>query len=67
MPDSIAQPQAAKLLNVSERGVRQAKAVLTKGVPELIEAVDRGDITVGKAASLVKQLPAVRFWCVTDV
>jgi N6-adenosine-specific RNA methylase IME4 len=50
------QEQAASMLNVSERSVRHARTVLDKGAPELIEAVDRGEVAVSLAAQ-VAQLP----------
>lgn len=49
------QADAAKLLNVGERTVREAKSVLERAVPELLAAVERGDITVGSAAELAKR------------
>lgn len=42
----VSQAKAAELLNVSERTVRAAKAVQANGTPELIEAVDAGEVTV---------------------
>jgi len=49
------QADAAKLLNVGERTVREAKAVLDRAVPELLQAVERGDVTVNAAAELAKR------------
>jgi hypothetical protein len=40
------------LLNVSRSGVQRALEVIDKGAPELIQAVDRGDIAVSVAAGL---------------
>lgn len=40
------QQQAAEAMNVSEATVKRAKTVLINGVPELIEAVERGEIAV---------------------
>lgn len=37
---------ASQLLGVSKRSVCHAKEVLTRGVPELVAAVDRGEIAV---------------------
>jgi protein gp37/ParB-like chromosome segregation protein Spo0J len=42
--------EAAKLLNVSERSVRYARRVAERGTPELIAAVDRGEVPVSRAA-----------------
>lgn len=53
------QAEAAKLLNVSRRSVQHAAVVQEKAVPELVEAVDRGNITVSTAAKLVN-LPKAR-------
>ena len=46
------QAQAAELLNVSDRSVRSARTVQTDGTPELVEAVDRGDLKVSVAANI---------------
>ncbi|MEW8293608.1 MAG: hypothetical protein AB2651_22040 [Candidatus Thiodiazotropha sp.] len=35
---------AAEQLNVSERSIRTAKNIQKEGAPELIEAVDKGDV-----------------------
>jgi hypothetical protein len=43
LPDVVSQPEAAKLLNVSERSVRTAKKVQEKAVPELSEKVSIGE------------------------
>ena len=47
----VSQSDAAKLLNVSDRSVSSAKAVYDQAVPELIEAVEKGEIAVSKAVS----------------
>jgi ParB-like chromosome segregation protein Spo0J len=52
----ITQKQAAELLNVSERSVRDAGVVLESQTPELIRAVEQGDVAVS-AAALVARLP----------
>ena len=48
----VSQAEAARLLKVSERTVRSAKKVLDHGTPELIEAVERGEMSVSRAADL---------------
>lgn len=52
----VSQEQAAKLLNVGERSIQRAKKVLNEGVPELIQAVEQGEIAVS-AASKIAELP----------
>jgi ParB-like chromosome segregation protein Spo0J len=59
LPVGISQAKAAEMLNVSERSVRTAATVVKKGEPEMVRAVDRGDIKVSAAAKLV-DLPAAR-------
>lgn len=51
----VAQADAARMLNVSERSLRTAKTVIEKGVPELQQAVERGEITVSAAAAVASQ------------
>jgi hypothetical protein len=53
---AISMAAAAREAQVSRPLVARAKAVVDKGVPELVEAVDKGAITVD-AASRVAQLP----------
>jgi ParB-like chromosome segregation protein Spo0J len=50
----ISQGEAARELNVGERTVRRARQVIEQGSPELREAVERGEISVSKAASRVR-------------
>lgn len=47
------QAQAADSLNVGRRTVQRARAVLEKGSKSLQAAVDAGEVTVSKAASVV--------------
>jgi hypothetical protein len=49
------QADAAALLNVGERSVRSAGVVLDKGAPDLIKAVEQGEISVSAAAEFAKQ------------
>jgi N6-adenosine-specific RNA methylase IME4 len=53
-PAAVTQAAAAKLLNVSERTVRSAKAVVEHGAPELVAKADAGAIAVSVAAELSK-------------
>jgi len=46
------QSQAAELLNVSIDTGQRAKRVLDHGVPELVAAVERGEVSVSAAASV---------------
>jgi hypothetical protein len=47
----------AKMLNVSERSVASAAKVFADGAPELVHAVERGEVAVS-AAAIVAELPA---------
>jgi hypothetical protein len=44
------QAQAAKLLNVSRRGVQRARKLIEQGTPSLVRAVERGELKVSAAA-----------------
>lgn len=44
------QASAASMLNVSVGSVKSAKAVQTHGTPELVKAVEKGDVAVSTAA-----------------
>jgi hypothetical protein len=48
------QAEAAELLNVGKRSVERAREVLDEGIPELAEAVDRGDVSVSAAAEVAR-------------
>jgi protein gp37 len=50
--------QAASLLNVSHATVERARTVLEHGSPELIRAVDQGEVAVSKAAQSIPRAPA---------
>lgn len=53
----VSQAQAADLLQVSPRSVASAAKVLQHGIPELVAAVDQGEVAVSTAADLAR-LPA---------
>lgn len=48
----VSQPAAAALLNVSERTLRTAKTVQEQGAPELVAAVETGQVSVSAAADI---------------
>jgi len=56
---TLSHAEAAKALHVSERAVHHAGVVQSKAAPELVQAVERGDISVSTAAQLA-HLPQVR-------
>jgi hypothetical protein len=58
LPNGVSQEHAAKMLGVSTRSVTSAKAVLEKGVPELVRAVEQGIIAVAAAAEVARLEPA---------
>jgi len=49
---TVSQQQAAKLMSVGEASVRRAKRVLTHGSPELVKAVESGQVSVFHAAKM---------------
>jgi hypothetical protein len=51
---SIDLPTAAKMLNVSESSIKRAKTVQRESRPEIIKAVESGDLSVSAAAQLAK-------------
>ncbi|MEF8736774.1 MAG: ParB N-terminal domain-containing protein [Candidatus Accumulibacter necessarius] len=53
----VTRDDAAKLLNVGVRSVARAAKVLQDGIPELVAAVDQGEVAVSTAADLAR-LPA---------
>nr|WP_278374575.1 ParB/RepB/Spo0J family partition protein [Brucella anthropi] len=51
----VSQPDAAAMLNVSQRAVQTAVAVQRSAVPELVKAVETGKVSVSGAALIAKQ------------
>lgn len=49
-PPPVSIAQAAEMLNVSERSVKSARKVQERGIPELVEKVDAGEVAVSTAA-----------------
>jgi hypothetical protein len=56
LPESapVSIPQAAKMLNVSERSVKSAKVVRDHGTPALFGAVQQGKVSVSRAAKVAR-------------
>jgi hypothetical protein len=53
--DLKTQAQAAEMLDVSVSSVGRAKAVIDRGSPELVAAVDSGEVGLRKAAETVRR------------
>lgn len=51
---AMSQPDPAKMLNVSDRIVRTARAVLYKGTPALVKKVEGGEVSVSATAEIAK-------------
>jgi hypothetical protein len=47
--------EAAASLNVSKDSVKDARVVIERGAPEVVEAVDRGEVAVSKAAADIRR------------
>lgn len=52
----VSQDEAAEMLNVSPASVGRAKKIQKKGVPELAEAVERGDVSVAAASHVAEHV-----------
>lgn len=52
--EARSQGDAAKMMNVSRSNLQRAGTVLDHGVPELVDAVERGEIKVSAAAEIAK-------------
>jgi hypothetical protein len=53
----ISQAKAATLLHIGKRSVERGRAVLDHGVPDLVDAVEHGEVRVSAAAEFAKQNP----------
>lgn len=51
---AVSQTKAAQLLNIGRRTVQHAAEVQEKGIPELLQAVERGEIAVSTASSIAR-------------
>jgi hypothetical protein len=51
----MTQAEAASMLNVSERSVRTAGTVFDKAAPEIVTAVEKGEVSLSAAAQFAKQ------------
>src|SRR5262245_17601140 len=49
------QARAAELLNIGKRSVERAREVREHGAPELVQAVERGKLSVSAAADIASQ------------
>ena len=54
---SITQSEAAERLNVSRDSVQVARKIQENAAPEVVEAVERGELSLSKAAKLTKAQP----------
>jgi hypothetical protein len=53
----VTQPEAAAMLNVSRDSVQKARRVIDKGTTELVQAVERGDMSLREAAEIATVEP----------
>ncbi len=56
----VTQCAAAKMLNVGDRSLRSAKRVAEDATPELMQAVERGAVSVSAAAENAFKLSKLR-------
>ncbi len=63
----VSATQAGEILGVSERSVKSARAVRDMAAPNLIAAVESGEIAVSKAAKVAKIVPKEEQEAWTDV
>jgi ParB-like chromosome segregation protein Spo0J len=55
----VSRASAAKVLNISERSIDSAAALVKTGVPELVQAVERGEVRLSRATRIAA-LPAAK-------
>jgi hypothetical protein len=55
--NDVSQAKAATLLNVGKRSVERGRVVLDHGVPDLVHAVEKGDVSVSAGAGFAKSNP----------
>lgn len=53
-PSVVPQAEAARQLRVSRSAVQRARQVMERGAPELVEAVEKGEVSVAAAAKLTE-------------
>ena len=51
----VSQPDAAQMLNVSNRSVQEGRKVIEKALPEMARLVERGDVAVSLAAEVADE------------
>lgn len=56
-PSTPTQAESARLMHVSEKSVKRARQVQKSGVPELVEAVERGSMPLTTAAHVARLDP----------
>lgn len=57
---AVSQEEAAAMLNVSVPSLKRAKRVLVHGVPELVRAVEQGEVAVATAATITVLEPELQ-------
>lgn len=57
LPRGLTRAEAAAMVGVSHTAIRDAKRVRRDGAPELIEAVERGDLTLSAAGKIIERVP----------
>ncbi len=56
--DAFSQDKAAELFKVSRPTVQRARALIEKGIPTLVIAVEQDKVAVSKAAKIAERSPA---------